>query len=246
MKNRRMLMALACSLVFAACSGENGANGIDGVNGVNGTNASIQTSVLAEGDENCPNGGVKIDVLSDGIIQEDQTQYICHGATGAQGDTGPQGAQGETGIQGSAGETGAAGADGVCAKNIKPEISADLEFMMLYQAGKAYSLTISANKAGMDYHFVAPLMEIAVAEAEIEKDGKYITQYAVTPEKGAKNGVIIATDRCDIVSSKIQFASKLTTREVGKIPGVQIPKDQGDGIKFVMAKTETTVEQFKK
>ena len=98
MKNRRMLMALACSLVFAACAGENGTNGIDGVNGVDGTNASIQTTVLAEGDENCPNGGVKIDVLSDGIIQENQTQYICHGATGAQGETGPQGAQGETGI----------------------------------------------------------------------------------------------------------------------------------------------------
>ena len=152
------------------------------MNGVDGTNASIQTSVLAEGDENCPNGGIQINVLSDGIIQENQTQYICHGATGAQGETGPQGAQGETGIQGVAGETGAAGADGVCANNIKPEISADLEFMMIYQVGKAYSLTISANKAGLDYSFVAPWMGIERVEAETEVDGKYITQHAVTPE----------------------------------------------------------------
>ena len=245
-------MALACSLVFAACAGENGTNGIDGVNGVNGTNASIQTSVLAAGDENCPNGGIKIDVLSDGIIQENQTQYICHGATGAQGEIGPQGAQGETGIQGSAGETGAAGADGVCANNIKPEISADFEFMMIYQAGKAYSLTIVANKAGLDYHFVAPWMEIAVAEAEIEKDGKYVTEYAVMPEKGAKNGVIIATDGCQTAVSEWSIG---TIGSVG-ISGVKIPAGSfnssvPDAVNpvnvdaFVMAKTETTVEQFK-
>ena len=175
-------LSLVGAVALSACSGTNGINGVDGVNGVNGTNASIQTSVLAAGDENCPNGGIKIDILSDGIIQEDQTQYICHGSTGAQGDTGPQGAQGEAGPQGIQGETGAAGADGVCANNIKPEIFADFEFMMFYQAGKAYSLTISANKAGLDYSFVAPWMGIERVEAETEVDGKYITQYAVTPE----------------------------------------------------------------
>ena len=136
---------------MSACAGENGANGIDGMNGINGTNASIQTSVLAAGDENCPNGGVKIDVLSDGIIQEEQTQYICHGATGAQGETGPQGAQGETGIQGVAGETGAAGAEGVCANNIKPEIELTIDGDQLIYEGKIYSLTVSGNKAGLDY-----------------------------------------------------------------------------------------------
>ena len=195
-------LSLVGAVALSACSGSNGINGVDGVNGVNGTNASIQTSVLAEGDENCPNGGIKIDILSDGIIQEDQTQYICHGSTGAQGDTGPQGAQGEVGPQGIQGETGAAGADGVCANNIKPEIAVEFEAALVYQAGKAYSLTISANKAGLDYQFVAPLMELVVAEAEIEKDGKYVTQYAVTPEEGAKNGVIIATDGCQTAVSE--------------------------------------------
>ena len=252
MKNRRMLMALACSLVFAACAGENGTNGIDGVNGVDGTNASIQTTVLAEGDENCPNGGVKIDVLSDGIIQENQTQYICHGATGAQGETGPQGAQGETGIQGVAGETGAAGADGVCANNIKPEISADFEFMMIYQAGKAYSLTISANKAGLDYQIVAPRMGIERVEAETEVDGKYVTEYAVTPEEGATNGVIIATDGCQTAVSEWNMGAIGPVEISGvKIPAGSFNSSAPDAVypvsvdAFVIAKTETTVEQFK-
>ena len=246
-------LSLVGAVALSACSGSNGINGVDGVNGVNGTNASIQTSVLAEGDENCPNGGVKIDVLSDGIIQEDQTQYICHGATGAQGETGPQGAQGETGIQGVAGETGAAGADGVCANNIKPEISADFEFMMIYQAGKAYSLTIVANKAGLDYHFVAPWMEIELVEAETEVDGKYVTQYAVTPEEGAKSGMIIATDGCQTAESEWNMGAVVGPVEIAgvKIPAGSFNSSVSDAVNpvsvdaFVMAKTETTVEQFK-
>ena len=178
-------LSLVGAVALSACSGTNGINGVDGVNGVNGTNASIQTSVLAAGDENCPNGGIKIDFLTDGIIQEEQTQYICHGATGAQGDTGPQGAQGEVGPQGIQGETGAAGADGVCANNIKPEIELSIvpsDGHLLTYEGKVYSLTIVANKAGLDYSFVAPWMGIERVEAETEVDGKYITQYAVTPE----------------------------------------------------------------
>ena len=247
MKNRRMLMALACSLVFAACAGENSTNGVDGVNGVDGTNTSTQTTVLAEGDKNCPNGGIKIDVLSDGIIQEDQTQYICHDSTGAQGETGPQGGQGET---------GAADADDVCANNIKPEIELTItpsDGNQLIYEGKVYSLTVSANKAGLDYQFVAPLMEIAVAEAEIEKDGKYVTEYAVTTEEGAKSGMIIATDGCQTAESEWNMGAVVGPVEIFgiKIPAGSFNSSVSDAVNpvsvdaFVMAKTETTVEQFK-
>ncbi len=103
MKNSRMLMALAFSLVLFACAGENGTNGVDGVNGVDGTNASIQTTALTVGDENCPSGGVRIDVLSNGIVQTDQTQYVCNGAKGDTGETGAPGAQGPSGETGDIG-----------------------------------------------------------------------------------------------------------------------------------------------
>ena len=239
-------MALACSLVFAACAGENGTNGVDGVNGVDGTNTSTQTTVLAEGDENCPNGGIKIDVLNDGIIQEDQTQYICHDATGAQGETG----------QGAPGETGAAGADDVCANNIKPEIEltiVPLDGHQLIYEGKIYSLTVSANKAGLDYQFVAPLMAIELVEAETEVDGKYVTQYAVTPEEGAKSGMIIATDGCQTAESEWNMGAVVGPVEIAgvKIPAGSFNSSVSDAVNpvsvdaFVMAKTETTVEQFK-
>lgn len=86
--------------MLSACAGENGTNGtngVDGANGVNGTNASIQTTALDVGDENCPSGGVRIDVLSNGIVQTDQTQYICNGSKGDSGEAGAQGDASETG-----------------------------------------------------------------------------------------------------------------------------------------------------
>ncbi len=82
------------SLALSACGGsdgKDGADGINGTNGVNGTNSTIQTSVEAVG-KNCSNGGIKIEVLQDGVVQESQTQYICNAA------------QGEQGIQGAAGQ----------------------------------------------------------------------------------------------------------------------------------------------
>ena len=63
------------SLAFFACGGS------DGANGRNGTNASIQTSAEPAG-EHCPSGGIKIEVLQDGVVQEGQTQYICSGNNG--------------------------------------------------------------------------------------------------------------------------------------------------------------------
>ena len=75
------------SLALSACGGsdgKDGADGINGTNGVNGTNSTIQTSVEAVG-KNCSNGGIKIEVLQDGVVQESQTQYICNAAQGEQG-----------------------------------------------------------------------------------------------------------------------------------------------------------------
>ena len=78
--------------------GQNGANGQNGSDGKNGTSATMKTSVENAG-ENCANGGIKIEVLLDGVVQSDQTQYICNGAQGAQGpagsgSAGPQGTDG--------------------------------------------------------------------------------------------------------------------------------------------------------
>lgn len=72
---------------FSGCFVEHGIDGRDGTNGTNGVNASIQTSAEPAG-ENCPNGGIKIEVLQDGVIQEAQTQFICNGGNGQQGTNG--------------------------------------------------------------------------------------------------------------------------------------------------------------
>ncbi len=69
------------ALILAACGGS---DGTDGTNGINGTSAAIQTGIEPAG-ANCANGGVKIEVLQDGVVQEDQTQYICNGNNGENG-----------------------------------------------------------------------------------------------------------------------------------------------------------------
>ena len=66
---------LANSLALFSCGGSDGKNGVDGINGTNGTNADIRTAAEPAG-EHCPNGGIKIEVLLDGVVQETQTQYI--------------------------------------------------------------------------------------------------------------------------------------------------------------------------
>ena len=71
----------AASLMFFACGGS------DGVNGTNGTNASIQTTPEPAG-EHCLNGGIKIEVLQDGVVQGEQTQYICNPSNGTNGTNG--------------------------------------------------------------------------------------------------------------------------------------------------------------
>ena len=65
------------------CNGNNGANG----QGTNGTNTTIQTAPEPAG-ANCANGGIKIEVLVDDVLQADQTQYICNGTNGQGGADG--------------------------------------------------------------------------------------------------------------------------------------------------------------
>ena len=65
----------------------NGTNGQDASNGTNGTNANIQTTTENPG-EHCENGGVKIEVLVDDVVQTGLTKYICNGENGTDGKDG--------------------------------------------------------------------------------------------------------------------------------------------------------------
>ena len=103
---------LIASLALFACGGSDGKDGANGTNGINGTNSTIQTSVVPSGDEHCGNGGIKIEVLLDGVVQDAQTQYICNGAQGEQGLQGEPGPAGATTIQTSAEPAGEHCADG--------------------------------------------------------------------------------------------------------------------------------------
>ncbi len=219
------------------CNGANGLNGeagATGMNGINGTSSSVQTSVLSAGDENCANGGVKVEVLLDGVLQAEQTQYICNGANGLNG------------------EAGATGKDGVCADNVAPEVDAAIEPAVVYQSGKTYSLTLTANKAGLTYKFVAPDLQIESAgEAETEANGKFVSAWKVTlldRTSNASKAVIIATDGCQVTLAEIHLESslKLVSIPAGTFvsskPGAANPVSIEA---FRIAKAPTTVAQFK-
>ena len=63
-------------------NGADGQNGTNGTNGTNGSNATIQTTSFTGAQGSCSNGGVKVEVLVDGVVQPDLTQYICNGTNG--------------------------------------------------------------------------------------------------------------------------------------------------------------------
>ena len=90
---------LAASFALFSCGSSDGKNGVDGANGTNGTNASIRTAAEPAG-LHCPNGGIKIEVLMDGVVQETQTQYICNGENGTNGTNGTNGINGANGTNG--------------------------------------------------------------------------------------------------------------------------------------------------
>ena len=93
------------------CNGNNGANG----QGTHGADAAIQTAPEPAG-ANCANGGIKIEVFLDDVLQTDQTQYICNGTDGQGGTDGTN-----TAIRTSVEEPGAHCANG----GIKAEVFLD-------------------------------------------------------------------------------------------------------------------------
>ena len=107
-------------------TGAQGAQGIAGATGpigASGKNTLVKTTAEVAG-ANCAIGGTKVEVgldaNSNGVLDTSEvnatlTKYVCNGATGLTGATGPQGIQGLTGAlgaQGPIGLTGATGAQG--------------------------------------------------------------------------------------------------------------------------------------
>ena len=66
-------------------------NGEKGADGENGKTANVQTTIFEDEQGGCTNGGIKVEVLFDGVVQADQTQYICNGANGQDGTDGQNG-----------------------------------------------------------------------------------------------------------------------------------------------------------
>ena len=60
--------------------GAKGDPGDKGKDGANGTSASIRTTPVEGEAFGCKDGGVKIEVLVDGVVDEDQTQVVCNSA----------------------------------------------------------------------------------------------------------------------------------------------------------------------
>ncbi len=80
------LLTLSVAMAFAGCSldGEDGQNGQTGAAGDNGLASLIKQTALSAGDDNCKNGGVRLDsgldANSDGTLGDaeiTQTQYVC-------------------------------------------------------------------------------------------------------------------------------------------------------------------------
>ncbi|WP_440877370.1 alkaline phosphatase [Thalassotalea sp. PLHSN55] len=82
-----IVSALAASVLVAltGCDdGDDGANGTNGVDGSNGLTSLIKQTELAVGNDECKNGGIRvdsgIDANSDGTLSDDEfsaTEYVC-------------------------------------------------------------------------------------------------------------------------------------------------------------------------
>jgi hypothetical protein len=105
----------------AGTTGLQGPAGTAGTNGTNGQNTLVRTTTESAG-ANCTTGGVKIeyglDANSNGILEAGEvnatlTKYVCNGAIGSSGSTGPQGPIGATGLTGPQGPQGVAGTTGL-------------------------------------------------------------------------------------------------------------------------------------
>ena len=96
------------------CNGVNGQDGTDGQDGTNGKNATIQTTSFNGAQNGCTNGGTKIEVLLDGVVQTAQTRYICNGVNGQDGQDGQDGHDGTNGKNATIQTTSFSGAQGGC------------------------------------------------------------------------------------------------------------------------------------
>ena len=61
------------------CNGANGQNGQNGQGGQSGSNTTLRTTPFTDAQGGCANGGIKFEVLVDGVVDNTQTQYICNG-----------------------------------------------------------------------------------------------------------------------------------------------------------------------
>ena len=102
--------------VFYVCNGEDGEPGPIGPPGPPGPPGESPTVEVEPAGPNCPAGGVKITVPdNDDADSDPQVFYVCNGADGEPGPTGPpgsDGAPGPTGPTGPAGPPGPAGPRG--------------------------------------------------------------------------------------------------------------------------------------
>ncbi len=106
--------------------GQDGQDGHDGQDGTNGKNATIQTTSFNGAQNGCTNGGTKIEVLLDGVVQSAQTRYICNGVNGADGQDGEDGHDGANGKNATIQTTSFSGAQGNCTNGgIKLEVLLD-------------------------------------------------------------------------------------------------------------------------
>ena len=105
------------SIGLTGTTGPQGPIGLTGATGTAGKNTLAKTTTEAAG-ANCTTGGTKIeyglDANNNGVLDAAEinaalTKYICNGAVGTTGVTGPTGA---TGLQGLIGLTGATGSQG--------------------------------------------------------------------------------------------------------------------------------------
>jgi formylglycine-generating enzyme required for sulfatase activity len=199
--------------------------------GIDGVNALTMVNEEPEG-EHCVHGGVRIDAgldsNRDAELSESEitsTQYICAA---------------ESGI------------DGACSDNVVPMIEANISSGVTYWVGNKYSLTVTANKAGLDYRFAAQNLKFERIPGETQSDGGFVSTWKVTPLAEAQSiiATIVASDGCQMASAEFHLQDvRNELIDWVSIPAGSflsaVPNSGNVSIDaFKIARTETTVAQF--